>query len=377
MIPLARNTLIHEWRRYLPSLMSITFSGILLLVQSALVYGIFGASTVYITRSGADLWVGHSGTESFDLGRNIPADTEYRLLLNSAVDHIEKYYLASGEWITPRGGKAVSVQVSGIDPARGGIVFDHALTQELRQRLYEFGTIIVDSNDLGKLGLANGGQGIINGHRVRVAGTTQGLGGLGGVNVLASLATARWLSGETRGENGITYLALRLAHDAPAPAAVAADLDRQLGTGLDVWTGQRFGRMTMIYWLFDTGAGLGIIFLTLIVISVGIAVTSQTLMGTVVHSLKEFATLIALGVSFGNLRKIVLEQSAWLGGAGIGIAGLAGTSILWLASLQGVPVQLNLAIVLVLVSMVMVIILVSGLFAVGTLRHADPSGLLR
>ena len=39
MVPLARKTLVYEWRRFLPSLFAVAFSGLLLLVQAALVLG--------------------------------------------------------------------------------------------------------------------------------------------------------------------------------------------------------------------------------------------------------------------------------------------------------------------------------------------------
>jgi putative ABC transport system permease protein len=46
MVPLARRTLVHEWRRFLPSTLAVAFSGVLLLVQAALVFGIFGSAAV-------------------------------------------------------------------------------------------------------------------------------------------------------------------------------------------------------------------------------------------------------------------------------------------------------------------------------------------
>lgn len=48
MISLARKSLIHEWRRFVPVGLSVGFSGILLIVQVALVLGIFGSAAIYI-----------------------------------------------------------------------------------------------------------------------------------------------------------------------------------------------------------------------------------------------------------------------------------------------------------------------------------------
>ena len=44
MIALARKTLVYEWRRFVPVVLAVGFSGLMLVVQAALVLGIFGAS---------------------------------------------------------------------------------------------------------------------------------------------------------------------------------------------------------------------------------------------------------------------------------------------------------------------------------------------
>ena len=53
--------------------------GLLLLMQTALMFGIFDSASVYISKSAADLWVGYPGTQSVELGRPIPRDTEVSL----------------------------------------------------------------------------------------------------------------------------------------------------------------------------------------------------------------------------------------------------------------------------------------------------------
>ncbi len=54
MVALARKTLIYEWRRFLPAMLAVGFAGLLQLLQAALVLGIFGSTSVYITGSSAD-----------------------------------------------------------------------------------------------------------------------------------------------------------------------------------------------------------------------------------------------------------------------------------------------------------------------------------
>ena len=58
MIALARKTLAYEWRRFLPVVLAMCFAGVLLIVQAALVLGIFGTAAIYVKASSADIWAG-------------------------------------------------------------------------------------------------------------------------------------------------------------------------------------------------------------------------------------------------------------------------------------------------------------------------------
>jgi putative ABC transport system permease protein len=100
-------------------------------------------------------------------------------------------------------------------------------------------------------------------------------------------------------------------------------------------------------------------------------------MGAVAGSLREYATLHALGVGFAALRRVVLTQAAWVGASGLVIGGAATLLVLALARRRDVPAQLDLGTVAICAALVMAIALVSGLMAVRTLRHADPALLLR
>jgi putative ABC transport system permease protein len=119
------------------------------------------------------------------------------------------------------------------------------------------------------------------------------------------------------------------------------------------------------------------VLLALVVFAVGAVITSQTLMGAVAGSIREYATLHALGVAFGDLRRVVLQQAGWVGAGGLAIGGVLTAIVVVLARHRDVPVQLDFATVLACAALVMGIALVSGLAAVRALRHADPAMLLR
>ncbi|NMY11398.1 FtsX-like permease family protein [Pseudomonas veronii] len=376
MVALARLTLIHEWRRFLPAMIAVGFAGLLQLLQAALVLGIFGSASVYITGSTADLWVGYPGTQSVNLGRPIDAGVEMRLRMDADVLRVESFRWVDADWRGARDTGGVSVFVSGIDVGPDGLMFARALPTALRARLAEPGAVIVDRADLSTLGVNLGDAATINGQRVRVVGVTSGLRALGGVNVLASLATARQLDTTTAADR-ITYLVAKVRDPAQAGAVAARLSDGPAFGNYSVWTAQQFAQRSQMYWMFDTGAGAGVLFLAAIVFLVGAVITSQTLVAAVVGSIREYATLNALGVGVNALRKVVMEQAFWVGALGLlGSSVLAGLFFA-LAAYYNVPVQLSPVAALACLCLSMLLALVSGLAAIRTLRHADPASLLR
>lgn len=374
MIPLARKTLIHEWRRFLPAMLAVAFSGLLLLMQAALVFGIFGSAATYISASDADLWVGYPGTQSIELGRPIAPTARTALLMDPGVARVEPFAWVDGDWRGPADKGGVSVFVSGVSTQADGMIFADVLTAAQRALLREPFAVIVDRADLSKLGVPIGGQALINGKLVRIVGVANGIRALGGVNVVASLDTARALDDDTGGSE-VAYYVAKLKPGADA-AAVAARIDTH-ARGYAAWTAADFARRAVFYWMFQTGAGLGVVFLAVVVFIVGAIITSQTLMGAIAGSVREYATLHALGVGLGSLRRVVLEQAAWIGVCGL-IAGIVlSLGLISLARWQDVPVQLNLAAWIACAALVMGIALVSGVAAVRALRSADPALLLR
>ena len=377
IVPLARKSLLHEWRRFLPAVVAVAFSGLLLLVQAALVLGIFGSSAVYIDASRGDLWVGHPGTRTVELGRPIPRDTEIWLRLDPAVERVEAYNWIEGDWRSRADVGAITLYVSGVDTSPDALLFAHVLTPDMRVQLDEPDSVIVDGADLKKLGVAIGDRPRINGRTVRVVGAVSGLRTLGGVNLLASLETISRLQPGGAADERVPYYVVQLRD--PARLSEARTRLEAAGRehGFEVWTRKAFAKSATDYWLLDTGAGLGVLFLAVVVSLVGAVITSQTLMGAVAGSATEYAALQALGVGVRALRGVVLEQAAWIGSIGLVLGGLGAWGALSLARRYHVPVVLESWAVVACAVMVLGISMVSGLAAVRALRSADPASLLR
>jgi putative ABC transport system permease protein len=132
-----------------------------------------------------------------------------------------------------------------------------------------------------------------------------------------------------------------------------------------------------LFWLFESGAGIGFLFSTVIAMIVGAVITSQTLMAAVAAAIKEYATLRALGVVFAKLRTVVLEQSLWIGLIGLGISFAMSFALIWFAHINYVPVGMNISLIIFAALSVMAVALGSGLLALRQLKKADPATLLR
>ena len=374
-VSLARATLIYEWRRFLPAVLAVAFAGLLVLVQLGLLLGMFSTVSVYIDRSAAHLWVGYPNTQSVDLARPILGKVENHLRMNPEVTAVERFTWSVGDWRAPNGGKLTAV-VIGINSRSDAMTFSGLLSPRLRSLLLTPGNVLVDVADLYKLGVKVGDNAELSGKTVRVAGTVTGIRSLGAVNILASLSTARYLDANLR-KDTTDYFLLRL-HDPMRAEAVRAAL-QPTGTfkPFEVWTAQEFSIKSQLYWLLESGAGAGALFASVLGLLVGVVITSQTLMGAILASLREYATLRALGVSTASLRAVVVEQSFWVGVAGLAVTAVATVGVIGLARASHVSLKIPPEGFVFTAILILLVALLSGLGALRALSQAEPSTLLR
>ncbi len=376
MVSLARSMLRFEWRRFLPALLAVAFAGLLVLVQLGLLVGLFGTISVYVDRSGADLWAGFPNTQSIDLARNIPAHHEVLLRMHPEVERVEHFNWGTGDWRLP-GGRAVSVFLIGVDTRPGAMAFSRLLTPDLRARLDEPDTVLIDEADVHKLGAGIGESAELNGKSVRVVGTIRGVRAPGGANVIVSRHTARRLDPSFKDSDSSAWMLIKLKHPELSEAVRDALATPGGSRPFGVWTSSELSRKSQMYWLLESGVGVGFLFSSLLGLLVGVVITSQTLVAAIVSSVREYAALRALGVSLGSLRSVVLEQSAWVGAMGIVVTLGVAAALAWAARHLYVALELppwaaaSTALTLVLVA------LASGLFALRALTRAEPAALLR
>lgn len=375
-VSLARATLVHEWRRFVPAVLAVAFSGLLVLVSAGLLLGMFASVSVYVDGSDADLWVGFPDTQSVDLARPIAARHEALVRMHPQVARVETLTWGGGDWRRPDGA-AISGFLVGIDPRPGGMMFGRLLTPAQRALLDRPDGVLIDVADADKLGASVGRVAELNRRRVVVVGMVDGLRAIGGANLIASTATARRIDPAVGSGDTVDYLLVKLRDPTQAETVRDALQPRGSVRPFSVWTAAEFAERSTLYWLLESGAGAGFLFSAALGLVVGAVITSQTLMAAITASLREYATLRALGIGVTALRAIVLEQAAWVGLAGFGVTAAGTAAVLALAQSQHVMMVVPAPLYAVTAGLLFAIAAASGLLALRALGATEPATLLR
>src|SRR5262245_41026135 len=86
-------TLWHERNRFLPGVLAVAFSALLITVQFGILLGLLSLTSIPVDLASADLWVGHPAVLSVDIGRPIPESWVTRVQSLPEVERVEKYVL--------------------------------------------------------------------------------------------------------------------------------------------------------------------------------------------------------------------------------------------------------------------------------------------
>ena len=112
-------------------------------------------------------------------------------------------------------------------------------------------------------------------------------------------------------------------------------------------------------------------------LNVGVVVTSQTLYAAVTASLREYATLRALGIPRWRIAGTVLAQSLWVGGMGTLLAMPPAFALARVIEWLGARAILSPELLIGTAVTTMTMSGVSGLAALRSLRLIEPAELLR
>jgi len=365
-------TLWHERSRFLPGILAVAFSALLIAVQGGLLLGIFSLFALPIDRSRADLWVGYPGAPSVDLSLPIPKAWEARLAVQPEVERVEAYLYGTLVWGKRGGGtETCSIIGSRLDDGSLGAVAE--LTPQLRSRLTEPGAIAVDESALPDLGLTGlGDVAEVAGHRVRIVGLVRGLKGVAGAYVFCSIPTAQRLL--RLRQDQATFLLARCRNQEDIPTVVER---LRAYPNMSTFSREEFSLRSRLHWLLKTKAGVALGCAALLGLIVGAAVTSQTLSAATAASLRELAVLEALGIPTWRMQALVLTQSFWVGLLGIALAMPASFGSAGVMRALGARIVLPAWMLASAAALTLAMALLAGLVSLRSLRRVEPATLLR
>lgn len=367
----------NERWKFMPAILAVAVSAVLVSIQFGLLAGTLSFTSQVIDRSPADIWIGAKDVPSVDAAMPVPEAWRSRIGSLGDVTGSESLYYGFAACALEAGGTAICCVVgSALDESAAGRVA--GLTPALAARLAAPLTVVVDEGDFSRLGLTRGvGESItVSQYRVRVVGVTKGYKSIGGPFVFCSRSTARRLLPMYASSPGSASFWLVRCRDAEAVAGVVRSL-RERYDDMAVATRWEFSTSTQWYWLMRSKAGIAMGFTAFLALLVSLVITSQTLYSATMASIKQFATLAALGFSRGRLGQLVLYQAFLVGLLGLVLALPMDIGATRLVALLGGRVLLPGWLVIGTGLVTMATAMQAGLWALRSLRHIEPISLLR
>jgi putative ABC transport system permease protein len=378
---LALATLLYEWRRYTAAVVALAFSGLLILAQVGMFTGIVKGATATIDRSRADIMILPPKMESLinSGGGALPERLQPQVYLNPEVVEVAAWDADGGRWVNhpAPGKKAVTtyVNVNMVDTRPGAVNLPTDFDEDTRLALMEPYAVAVDQSQLARLGVKLGDEASLNGKTVRVRAILHGYTDVNNASVTMGRDTMRLMGMLTKdGKTGPLMVRIK----DPARADIVRDQLNKVADGrYRAWTRAELAKANQKAIMKEQIIGLFLGFSVFLGFLIGVGITSQTLRGAILSSIKEFASLRALGVGMGSLRLIVMELSVWVGVAGLFATGLFTGGVYLLAIKGGLPMGFPLPWIVGVSILLLVISCASGLLALGILKKSQPADLLR
>lgn len=381
----ALTTIWYERHRFLPAILAVAFSAVLIAVQCGLVLGLLSMMSLPVDKATADVWVGYPQVRSVDLGRPLPERWIVRLAAQPEIIQSEPMAVGFSLWTAHTGpGRPSTPEVctvigSRCHPQALGAVEGLRARPDVLARLNEPRTVVVDESELGRLGINGvGDQADILGKRVVVVGLLSGYKSLGGPYIFCSIDTARellWYQGDE-----VSYFLGKCSDPKDAENVVArlsAHTTPAAYRQMTAFTAEQFSVRSRLHWLTTTKAGIAVGFTALLGLLVGAVVTSQTLYAATAASQREFATLRAMGIPRWRLQLMVIAQSFWVGLFGLAVAAPVTVLLAEIADGLGTAVRLHPFIVAGSAFITLGMALGAGLAALRSFQHVDPAHNLR
>jgi putative ABC transport system permease protein len=196
---------------------------------------------------------------------------------------------------------------------------------------------------------------------------------LAGPYLFCSIETARGLLRPPADQ--CTFILAKCHNKADAPKVV--ERLKVHNRKLYPFTTEDFSFHSQWHWLTKTKAGIALGLAAVLGLAVGAVVTGTTLHSATAASLKEYAVLRALGIPRWRMSMMVLSQTFWVGITGVAIALPVIFFIAYVGDVLGVKILLRYWLLTGACLITLGMAMLSGLWALRSLRHVEPVTLLR
>ncbi len=303
---LASRNLFHDRVRLIATVVGIVFSIVLVTVQLGVFLSFERMITTMIDHAQADFWIVPAETKSFEDSSLLGGRERLHALSIDGVTEAIPVIVGYASWRKPDGGASKSVLIVGAPMTSKGL-YPWDVVEGSRDDLSMSGSVAIDRSYSTQLGVAQiGGKAEINNQKARIVAMTKGIRSFTTTpHVFASLDTARAYLGVPPSK--ANYFIVRVAANANA-AVVRSRLAASL-PDVEVLSSGEFRWRSLLFWLFDTGAGAALLGSAILGVIVGTIIVAQTLYSSAKDHLKEFATLRAIGSSRNYILKVILGQA--------------------------------------------------------------------
>ena len=369
VLTLASRNLFHDRIRLIATVVGIVFSIVLVTVQLGVFMSFERMITTMIDHAQADFWIVPAETRSFEDASLLSGRERLHALSIDGVTEAIPVIVGYASWRKPNGGASKSVILVGTPLTSNGM-YPWDVVEGSRGDLSMPGSVAIDRSYSTQLGIPQvGGKAEINNQKTRVVAMTKGIRSFTTTpHVFTSLDTARAYLGVPPSK--ANYFIVHVA-----PHASAASVRNRLAASMpdvEVLTSEEFRHRSLLFWLFDTGAGAALLGSAILGVIVGTIIVAQTLYSSAKDHLKEFATLRAIGSSRGYILKVILGQALLSAVVGFSMAAAIDFSLVRATADAALPIVMTPELTLGLFVLTVAMCSIAAVSAIRVVTRTDP-----
>lgn len=378
MLWLAMKTLLHEKVRFLITLLGITVSAILTLVEIAIYLGMMGNATAIIRHTDADIWIASKNIQSFDFALPFPEERINKVRALPNVVWADKLLLNYGFIKLANGGRE-QIQIIGFDPDTG-VGAPWSLIEGKAPDVKGGRRMIIDKTSEQRLGrLITGTQWeitIFKEHSFRLVGISNGIKSFTTIPlVFMSYNEFDRLLAEAGLQDQVSFIVAKVA-DRNQLRENIRSLQASLKDN-DVFTRDAFIRKTILYWTVQTGMGMAFFLTAILAMVIGSTIVGQTIYASTMEHLREYGTLKAIGARNSEIYQVIFSQAAISSVSGYGLAIIIALILKGGIEKAGVPFYLSPTVFVALFLVTLSACLASAYFSVSKIRTYDPVSVFK